>query len=139
MTLKGSCLCGGIRYEIDGELQGVRNCHCTTCRKAHSAAFRTRASVRKQDFRWLAGEELLTYYESTPGTHRGFCRVCGSQVLSVFDFDHGVYGFSLGTLDDDPMVTPEYHLFVSDKAPWYDITDDLPQCPEFPESDETSG
>ena len=85
--LSGSCLCGGVRYEIAGTLSGTLNCHCTMCRKAHGAAFRSRARVNAADFRWVQGEELVTYYESSPGTHRGFCRVCGSPLLSRFD-DH---------------------------------------------------
>ena len=100
--LRGSCLCGGVRYEISGPLRGVLNCHCSMCRKAHGAAFRTRASVNAADFRWVLGEELVTYYESSPGNHRGFCRVCGSPLLSRFDFDPSAYGLPLGALDDDP-------------------------------------
>lgn len=75
-ALRGSCLCGGVRYEISGPLRGVLNCHCSMCRKAHGAAFRTRASVQAADFRWVLGEDLVTYYESSPGNHRGFCRSC---------------------------------------------------------------
>jgi hypothetical protein len=81
--IRGSCLCGGVRYEITGALRGALNCHCSMCRKAHGAAFRSRASVRASDFRWTQGAELVTFYESSPGTHRGFCRVCGSPLLSA--------------------------------------------------------
>jgi len=102
------------------------------CRKAHGAAFRSRARVRAADFRWTQGEELVTYYESSPGNHRGFCRVCGSPLLSRFDHDPSSYGFPLGTLDDDPGVKPKLHVFVAYKAPWFDITDELPQFPELP-------
>jgi hypothetical protein len=130
--LRGSCLCGGVRYEISGPLRGVLNCHCSMCRKAHGAAFRTRASVMAVDFRWVQGEELVTYYESSQGNHRGFCRVCGSPLLSRFDYDPAVYGLPLGALDDDPGKKPKLHVFVADKAPWHDIGDGLPQYPGFP-------
>jgi len=130
--LRGSCLCGGIRYEINGPLFGALNCHCSMCRKAHGAAFRTRASVKTTDFRWLQGEDLVTYYESSAGNHRGFCKVCGSPILSRFDFDPAVYGLPFGALDDDPGKKPKFHVFVADKAPWHDITDNLPQYPELP-------
>jgi hypothetical protein len=135
--LRGSCLCGGVAYEISGPLSGVLNCHCSMCRKAHGAAFRTRASVKAADFRWLRGEELVTYYESSPGNQRGFCRVCGSPLLSRFDSDPSVYGLPLGALDDDPGKRPKLHVFVAYKAPWFDITDGLPQYPELPK--EASG
>jgi hypothetical protein len=102
------------------------------CRKAHGAAFRSRAGVRAADFRWVSGEELLTWYESSPGNHRGFCRQCGSPMLSRFDFNRSVYGLPLGALDDDPHVKPAMHVFVAYKAPWHDIRDDMPQHMEAP-------
>jgi hypothetical protein len=127
MSIKGSCLCGGVRYEISGALTGALNCHCSMCRKAHGAAFRSRAGVATADFSWIAGESLVTFYESSPGTHRGFCSVCGSPVLSRFDADPTRYGLPLGLLDDDPRLRPAMHVHVASKAPWHTITDDLPQ------------
>jgi len=129
---RGSCLCGGVRYEISGPLSYPLNCHCSMCRKAHGAAFRSRARVKVEDFRWMQGAELVTYYESSPGNHRGFCRVCGSPLLSRFDQDPRYYGLPLGALDDDPGIKPGFHVFVAYKAPWYDITDELPQFAELP-------
>ena len=130
--LRGSCLCGGVRYEISGPLSYPLNCHCSMCRKAHGAAFRSRARVKAEDFRWTQGAELVTYYESSPGNHRGFCRVCGSPLLSRFDNEPRFYGLPLGALDDDPGIKPGFHVFVASKAPWYDITDELPQFAELP-------
>ena len=131
-ALNGSCLCGQIRYRISGPLHGVLNCHCSMCRKAHGAAFRTRAAVRTADFTWLAGENLLTRYASSPGEFRSFCSVCGANLVTEFDANPEWLGFPLGTLDDDPGVKPECHIFVGSKAPWYDITDHLPQWDEMP-------
>src|ERR1700752_2000711 len=99
--LSGSCLCGGIKYETKGALFDALTCHCSMCRKAQGAAFRSRARVRAADFRLLAGEDLLTFYESSPGNHRGFCRVCGSPMLTKFDNDSAVLSLPLGVLDDD--------------------------------------
>ncbi|MEO7622718.1 MAG: GFA family protein [Gallionella sp.] len=130
--LLGSCLCGGVKYEISGPLSGALNCHCSMCRKAHGSAFRTRARVKAQDFKWVQGEEFVTWFESSPGTHRGFCRVCGSPLLSRFDQDASHFGLPLGALDTDPKVKPMLHVFVGSKAPWYDITDNLPQYEELP-------
>ena len=116
--LKGSCLCSGVRYEIDGPLDAAMNCHCSQCRKAHGAAFRSRAGIRAKDFRWVSGEELVTWFESSPGNHRGFCSRCGSPLLSRFDSRPDRYGLPLGCLDDDPGVRPAMHVFVGSKAPW---------------------
>jgi hypothetical protein len=132
MMLRGSCLCGGIRYEISGELHDALNCHCSMCRKAQGAAFRSRARVRSADFRLLRGDDLLTFFASSPGNYRGFCRVCGSPMLSKFDDNPSVLSLPLGALDDDPGIRPQMHVFVSSKAPWFAITDDLPQFAELP-------
>ncbi|MBL4575552.1 MAG: GFA family protein [Opitutaceae bacterium] len=128
--LKGSCFCGGIKYEIHGPLEEVLNCHCSDCRKAHGAAFRTRASVNGSDFKFIEGENLLKEYRSKVNEARCFCSRCGSALFTRFDHSEKI-GFALGTLDDDPEVAVGMHLFVSDKAPWYDIVDDLPQYDEF--------
>jgi hypothetical protein len=88
--------------------------------------------VRAADFEWVQGKELVTFYESSPGNHRGFCRVCGSPIVSKFDADTSYYGLPLGALDDDPGVQPQLHVHVASKAPWFTITDDLPQLPHGP-------
>jgi hypothetical protein len=82
--------------------------------------------------RFVAGEDLLTFYESSPGNRRGFCRICGSPILTKFDSDHTVLSLPLGTLDDDPGIRPQLHVYVASKAPWFTISDDLPQFPELP-------
>jgi hypothetical protein len=138
--LHASCLCGGIKFEISGPLLAPSNCHCSMCRKQHGAAFRSRARVQKSDLRFVQGEELVTFYESTPGSFRGFCRVCGSPIINKFSAGTPIaerdpnapsrYGIALATLDDDPGLRPAAHIFVAYKAPWFEIADDLPQYPE---------
>lgn len=140
-VLHGSCLCGGVKFEINGPLIGPSNCHCSMCRKQHGAAFRSRARVQKSDFKWVQGEDLVTFYESSPGGYRGFCRVCGSPIINKFDVGSMLagrdpnapsrYGIALATLDDDPGVRPEAHIFVASKAPWFEITDGLPQFADY--------
>jgi hypothetical protein len=141
-SIRGSCLCGGVRFEINAPLIGPSNCHCSNCRKQHGAAFRSRARVQINDFKWIEGENLVTFYESSPGGYRGFCRVCGSPIINKFDAraadaanDPDMpsrYGVSFGTLDDDPGVRPAANIFVRSKAPWFEITDGLPQHAEYP-------
>jgi hypothetical protein len=105
------------------------------CRKAQGSAFRTRASVKSSDFGFLSGEELLTYYESSPGEKRSFCSVCGATILTKFATTPDSYGFALGTLDTDPEIEIQRHIFTKYKAPWFKITDDLPQLEELTESE----
>lgn len=130
--LKGSCLCGAVRHEIRGWLRGAMNCHCSMCRKAQGSAFRTRASVNAAEFRFVGGPEMIDYFESSPGNHRGFCKKCGSPILSKFDQYPEIYSLPLGALDDDSGVKPGFHVFVGSKAPWHDIADDLPQFENLP-------
>jgi len=141
-TLRGSCLCGGIKFEVTGPLTPPSNCHCRMCQKQQGAAFRSRSRVRQSDFKWVQGEELVKFYESSLGTFRGFCGVCGSPIVNKFDGRSSSaarrpaavteYGIALATLDDDPGVRPGFHGFVASKAPWFEITDGLPQYPEAP-------
>lgn len=131
MAMSGSCLCGGVKYEIQGELSDVYNCHCSMCRKLHAAAFRTSCKIRSADWKTLAGEQLIHFYESSPGEHKAFCSVCSSSLFTRFDAQPDYYGFPLGTLDSDPGVRPQRHVFVANKAPWFEITDDLPQHDAF--------
>ncbi len=140
--IHGSCLCGGVAFEISGPLMGAAHCHCSKCRKQHSAAFRTRARVAKADFRVTRGEALIRFFESSKDFYRGFCSVCGSPVYNHNGPESWAgrnmpstlssLGIALGSLDDDPGVRPAFHGFVAYKAPWYDITAELPQHEEWP-------
>ena len=125
--LRGGCLCGGIRYEITGPIGSALYCHCSMCRKAQGSAFRARLAVPKSSLRFVQGEELLTQYRSSSNTVRTFCRVCGSPMVNFWTREPDNYGLALGTLDDDPGVRPARHEFVGSKAPWYEITDGLPE------------
>jgi hypothetical protein len=125
--LKGSCLCGGIRYEIDAELGPITNCHCGQCRKASGAAFASNASVPVAKFRFISGAELLKEWESSPGRRRCFCGRCGSPILKRNADQPETVRLRLGTLDTDPRIKPSRHIYIGSKAPWVDITDSLPQ------------
>ena len=80
--IHGRCLCGGVEFEIAGPLMAPLNCHCSQCRKQHGAAFRSRVRVQAKDFRWLKGEHLVKFYESSRGYQRGFCSACGSPIIN---------------------------------------------------------
>jgi hypothetical protein len=130
---QGACLCGAVRYEVDGPLTDVGHCHCSMCRRFHGAAFATYAKVSPENFQWLAGQDLVTVFETSPGKGWAFCQVCGSS-LGV-PAGGKLSDITLGTLDNDPGVRPAYHMFVGSKAPWYDITDALPQYDKWPPAD----
>jgi len=97
---KASCLCGGIRYEVTGELGPVALCHCGMCRKASGSAFAANASVARDGFRLTHGAELVQRYESSPGNWRCFCRVCGTPVFSEKRDAPETVRVRLGLFDD---------------------------------------
>ena len=125
--IRGSCLCGRIRYEIDGTLGPAGHCHCSMCRKEHGAAFGTYARVQRRDFRFVSGGDAVQRYDSSPGIARSFCRHCGSTLQYVTAATPDSFALALGTLDDDPGIRPVSHIWVGVKAPWFEITDDLPR------------
>jgi hypothetical protein len=129
--IKGSCLCGKVQYVIDGKLGPISHCHCPSCRKAHAAAFSTVTRVNIDDFRLKSGEELLTAYESSPGKKRYFCSICSSQIYAYKEGESYCV-LRLGTFDDDPGEKPIRHIFVSEKAPWYTIDEQIPQFQKWP-------
>lgn len=132
--LKGSCLCGAVRYEVRGPVSHVTHCHCAMCRKAHGAAFGSYGRVERKDFAVLSGAADIASYRSSAQVQRTFCKRCGSTLQFISDKRPDTLSIALGTLDDDPGVRSSSHIFVASKAPWYRIADDLPQHPERPPS-----
>ena len=126
----GSCLCGAVRYELHGPFLQLAHCHCSLCRKHHGAPFVSWLVAPLDSYRLLAGEDHVGRYDSSPGLHRLFCTTCGS-VLPTPMTEHGVVVSPAGNLDGDFGPVPAHHMFVASKAPWYEITDDLPQYAEY--------
>lgn len=131
--IRGSCLCGGVRFQI-ARVTRIAICHCGMCRKASGSAFEAGAIVASEDFRLLEGEGLIQGYRSTPGVRRCFCRICGSRAPSPSS-DGAQLFVPAGLLEDDPGVRPDSHAFVGSKAPWWEISDDLPQYEASPPGD----
>lgn len=134
--IEGSCLCNGIRYRFDPAGVVLTNhCHCSRCRKASGAEYATFLQIVAEYFEWLGGEDLVESYESTPGNFRNFCRVCGSRAPVVRPQINSVT-VPIGSVDADPEVRPEVHLFAGSKAPWVEIRDDLRRFDEMGTADD---
>jgi hypothetical protein len=129
--IRGSCLCGQVKYELNGGVELINHCHCAMCRKVHGAAFGSFLHASAKGFRWVAGDDSLKRYSSSPGNVRAFCPTCGSN-MPVVESDGAEVNIPAGTLDDDPGVRPMVHIFTGSKAPWFEITDALPQFSAFP-------
>ena len=125
----GSCLCGGVAFEIDGELEPIQVCHCQQCRKAQGTALVTNIPVETTQLRWVRGEDLLKGYESTPGKQRAFCGECGSPVLSRLESLPGVVRIRAGLLNEPLVTRPAFHFYVDSACNWWTIDDDLPRYP----------
>jgi hypothetical protein len=130
--ITGRCQCGAVAWRLDGEVTFISHCHCSICRRIHGAAFGTFAHGDATVFHWVRGADSIARYESSPGVFRAFCRVCGSQVPVI---EREQVCIPAGGIDGDPGVRPSRHIFVGSKAPWYEITDRLPQYHEFPSDD----
>lgn len=130
MTL-GTCLCGSLRYEIDGPFSMMVNCHCSMCRKEHGAQFVTWAGAPLSGFRWLSGEDNVRWYDSSANGRRGFCGTCGSPAPMPSPGTDMVIA-PAGSLEGELGLKPQMHIFVGSKAPGHVITDDLPQYEAYP-------
>ena len=130
--LTGRCLCGATRFRINGRVGAVGYCHCGQCRRASGTAFASNANVARANIEFLSGLDDVTEYESSPGKFRAFCSRCGSPVYSRSTADPDNLRIRLGLLDQDPGRRALAHLWVSSKAPWFEIADQLPQFPEGP-------
>lgn len=126
-----SCLCGGVRLEIDALEGPFELCHCGRCRRSSGSAFAAGIWTRADRVRWLCGRELVASYEapllrSPPPYKAVFCRVCGSRLPDPDPPFHMVE-VPAGLLEQDPGLRPEQHLFFGPQAPWYEIRDRLPR------------
>ena len=127
----GACLCGTVRYELDGPFTMMAHCHCSMCRKHHGAPFATFVGAAHSGFRWLGGEDALASYASSEQGVRRFCKHCGS-VAPMLMPEAGMAIAPAGNLEGDLGIKPQMHMFVASKAPWYTITDSLPQHAGLP-------
>ncbi len=126
--LAGSCFCRAVAYSVPDEFLYAANCHCSNCRRTTGSAFKPFAGIERPKFVVTKGrDDLMTFGdEAGNDTH---CRRCGSLVYSVVRAGQFVH-VPMGTLIDAPAIRPTKHIFVGSKAPWFTITDDLPQFEE---------
>ncbi len=129
---RASCLCGAIAYEIRQGPALVRNCHCSRCRKARGAAYASNLFTDVKGFRWIRGEDNIRSFKVPEAQHftHYFCKTCGSSMPRTGARQAFV---PMGPLDDDPEARPQMHIFCDSKAPWFEITDDLPQHAGLPD------
>ncbi|MGH8526815.1 MAG: GFA family protein, partial [Gammaproteobacteria bacterium] len=128
--IRGSCLCGGVRFEFTHTAGPFELCHCNRCRKVSGSAYRAGLLVQGKDFHLTEGKELIKTFEAPivealPPYHQCFCGRCGCPIPNPAH--GGAWFVPAGLLDDDPKVRPDKHIYVELKAPWDTIADQLPQ------------
>ncbi len=130
--ITGECFCGAVTYKISSPLVNARSCHCSRCRKAFSGAGSAYAEVSSPDgFSWVRGRELLSTFSTHEDWGMQFCSRCGTTLCGTYRGT--IHGVTLGTVNGDPGVQIEKHIFVASKAPWDHIGGSAPQ---FPAQDE---
>ena len=128
-VLKGECECRATQYEVLDEFAYAANCHCSRCRAGTGTAFKAFAGIEREKLTVTAGGDDLLVWGDEMGNHTR-CGTCGSLLFSVVRDGEWVH-VAMGSLQDAPSIRPEEHIFVGSKAPWFEITDDLPQADEL--------
>ena len=128
--LAGECECGAVRYRVADAFAYALNCHCSRCRAGTGSAFKAFAGIERKRLELTAGRDRLLVYGDEDANHTR-CAACGSLLFSVVRGGAYVH-VALGSLVDAPSVRPTAHIFVGSKAPWFEITDDLPRFEELP-------
>jgi hypothetical protein len=127
-VLSGECECGSVRYRVADAFRYAANCHCSRCRAATGSAFKAFAGIEREKLEITDGRDSLLIFGEEDLNHTR-CGVCGSLLFSVVR--EGAYvHVAMGSLVDAPTLGPTQLIFVGSKAPWFEITDDLPQFEE---------
>ncbi|MEM7178773.1 MAG: GFA family protein [Pseudomonadota bacterium] len=128
----GSCLCGAVHLSIRQKLRGIHACHCSQCRK-QTGHFAVAGSAPREAIT-IEGADQLSWFASSPGIRRGFCRTCGAHMIWD-DPAWSELSINLGCLDAPTDLVLESHIYCADKGDYYPISDDLPQYPGAEEND----
>ncbi len=128
-VLNGKCECGAVHYRVADEFLYAANCHCSNCRAATGTAFKAFAGIERAKLEVVDGRDSLLIVGEENSNHTR-CGACGSLLYSVVRDGEYVH-VAMGSLVDAPRIRPTEHIFVGSKAPWFEITDDLPQFEEY--------
>lgn len=131
-THSGSCLCGEVRYTVEGSFTRFYLCHCQHCRKDTGSAHAANLFSPGGRLTWLSGTEKVRQFNLPATRHsRSFCTTCGSALPSV-QMDGALIVVPAGSLDDDLSLRPDAHLFVASRANWDEALEKLPRMDRFP-------
>lgn len=123
----GACLCGGVRFYVELPSKWVAHCHCSLCRRAHGAAFVTWVGIDSTKCTITDPENLLRWYESSQGAHRGFCQRCGSTLFFRSQRWPGEIHIVRANFEGPVDREPQAHVFWDTHVDWVSLADTLPR------------
>jgi len=132
-SLSGSCLCGQVRYTATGEQSRFYHCHCKRCRKASGTGHASNLFMMGT-LDWESGEDLIKSYK-LPEAERftnTFCSKCGGRVPRFIE-KLGMVFIPAGSLDEEPSIKPQAHIFKGSGAAWSCDVQEIPVFDEYPE------
>jgi hypothetical protein len=124
-ALEGGCLCGAIRYRIEGPRIDAGYCHCRLCQRSAGAPVLAWLTVPVEAFSYTQGQPEV--YRSSAHSQREFCNRCGTQLAFRRQRDARTMDITLGSLDDPMAVAPEYHIWRMSRIDWFETRDELPR------------
>ena len=124
--LTGGCLCGHVKFKVDGSMREIVACHCSQCRK-QTGNFFTSSNAKNADVTFVETKGLK-WFRSSDTAERGFCQDCGSA-LFWRRVDSDTISIAAGSLDGETGLKICEHIYVADKPDWYEITDGIKQYP----------
>jgi hypothetical protein len=128
----GSCLCGEVRFEIDGEFERFYLCHCGYCRKDTGSAHAANLFAASAALKWVSGEDKVRQFNLRSTRHsRSFCGTCGSALPNL-QMDGKLLVVPAGSLNDKVQIKPDAHIFVSSRAAWDHALETIPTFDELP-------
>ena len=126
-TATGGCLCGAVRYRLEGAPFSVIFCHCESCRRHTGAPAVALAGYRRNQVQYTKGKP--TVFASSPGVGRAFCNECGTPM--TWEGDGGEHGpiveFLIGTMDEPNAFAPQCHIHHQERLSWFETSDRLPR------------
>jgi len=130
MAITGQCLCGDVRFEVDGPIRGIGTCHCSLCRKVSGTNGNAIFLVPRDRFRWLSGEQSLVQFKlrETYGVTR--CARCGSPMPMCLDSQQ--FWVPAGLMDGDLETEIKLHIHTASKADWDRISKEHTQFEHYP-------
>ena len=129
--IKGNCHCQAVKFESNNNSESAAFCHCQTCRKINGTAFGSSAVVPKEGFDIISGKSSLVGYESSSGKKRYFCSNCGTHLYATSSKNPEKIILRIGCIDGDHGIVPKRHIWISQKASWYEIPENLPLHQEW--------